>query len=165
MTVIVSRILPVALLALVLAGCNRNPAQNTPADAAPPQAQPAAVPVPAEAAQAPAPIPPLTELQVQRVDSVMLSRPQNTPGSIVIRSAGTVVSTGWTGPRLSPVADPNAAASIKIFSLVATSPPQSDETRAAASIEAELTLDALPPEVKTIRVVSATNAVSAPIVQ
>jgi hypothetical protein len=166
MTLTASRILCAVLLTLALAGCNRNPAENTQSQVdATPQVQPAPAPAPAKAAQAPAPIPPSTELQVQRIDSVMLSRPPNAPGSIVIRVAGTVVSPGWTEPKLSPVEDPNAAPSIKIFSLVATSPSMPEEARAATSVETELTVGDLPPEVKTIRVVSATNAVAAPIAQ
>jgi hypothetical protein len=160
-----SRVLFAAMLTLALVACNRQPAQNQTQTEAPASAQQGAAPAPAQAANQPAPIPPLTELQVQRVDSVMLSRPLNAPDSIIIRVAGTVVSAGWTEPKLSPLEDPNGPPAIRVFSFVATSPPMPDDARAAAAVETELRVDALPPEVRTIRVVSATNAVSAPIVQ
>src|SRR5215813_1856813 len=106
-------------IVLTLAGCNRSPSQ-----------QPAPPPVPAapEVAPAPAPqpppppaIPPATELPLNSVDSVMLSRPQDEPASIIIHVSGTAVSSGWTGAKLAE--DPDGGdASVKTYKFVATSP-------------------------------------------
>jgi hypothetical protein len=165
-----SRILLVATLTLALFACNRQQAQNpspTEAESAAPAApdQHDAVPPPAAVANQPAPIAPATELQVDRVTSVMVSRAPNAPDSIIIHAAGTVVSPGWSDAKLALIEDPNAVPTIKAFSFVATSPEMPDEKRAPAAVETELRVDALPAEVQTIRIVSATNAVSAPIVQ
>jgi hypothetical protein len=166
MTLTVSRIVVATMLALAIAGCNRNSADNTQSQTeATGSIQPAAPPPPAETANTPAPIPPSTEVQVDKVTSVMLSRPPKAPDSIIIRAAGAVVSAGWTEAKLVPVEDPNAAPNIRIFSFVATSPAMPDDARAIETVEVELTVDMVPAEVKTIRVVSATNMISAPIVQ
>src|SRR5262245_27294651 len=85
----------VVVLALALIGCNQNTAATEATEPAPgavasvePQAP---LPPPVET---PAPIPPSTEAQVNSVDSVMLSRPQDAPNSMIIRVLGTTVSGG-----------------------------------------------------------------------
>ena len=169
----ICRILLFTTLTLAFAACNRQQAQDPSSTT---QVEPAApdqnaAPAPAVAnqlaavANQPAPIPPSTELQVDRVTSVMVSRPPNAPDSIIIHAAGTVASPGWSDAKLAPLEDPNAGRTIKAFSFVATSPEMPDEKHAPAAVETELRVDALPAEVQTIRIVSATNAVSAPIVQ
>jgi len=162
----VSRVLIAAMLTLVIAACNRNSADTTQTQtettgSIPPPASPPA----AEAQSTPAPIPPSTEVQVDKLTSVILSRPPDAPASIIIRVAGSVISGGWTEPKLTPVDEPAAAPNIRIFSFVATSPAKPDDARTPSTVETELRLDMLPAEVKTIRVVSATNMISAPIVQ
>src|SRR5882762_947611 len=134
----ISRILLIATLTLALAACNRQQAQTSSptqaestASAAPDQRD--AAPAPAAVANQPAPIPPSTELQVDRVTSVMLSRPPNAPDSIIIHAAGTVASPGWSDVKLAPIEDPNAVPTIKAFSFVATSPEMPDEKRAPAA--------------------------------
>ena len=107
----------------------------------------------------------MTELQVERVSSVILSRPPDAPDSIIVRVSGMVSSAGWTEPKLTPLDESLTNSSIRIYSFVATSPEMPEETSVEAPVETELQVDGLPPEVKTIRVVSATNAISAPIVQ
>ena len=56
-------------------------------------------------------------------------------------------------------------ATIKTYKLVATSPAMPDENRTPQAMEAEIRVESLPPEVKSIRIVSATNEISAPIAQ
>jgi len=161
----VFRILPLAVLMLVLAACNRNQSQqatNTAAPAAPAANAPA---VPPPAPPEPAPIPPGTEVAVNSVDSVALSRPQDTPEAIIIHVSGMTSSMGWTEPKLSPVTEEGSDPSVAIFRFVATSPPSADAGHVSQPIEAELRVAALPPEVKTIRIVSASNEVTAPIAQ
>jgi len=151
----------VAIL-LTLAGCNRSPTQQPAASPAPaaPEAAPAPVPQPPP----PPAIPPATELPLNTVDSVMLSRPQDEPASIVIHVSGTSLSAGWTGAKLAEEPD-SGDASIKTYKFVATSPEMPDENRTPQAMEADIRIDMLSPDVKAIRIVSATNEVSAPIAQ
>jgi hypothetical protein len=132
--------------AVALYGCNRD------------------APAPQEVAEAPvapaAPVvAPSTEMTVRTVESVMVTRPQDAPDSVVIQVSGTVPSTGWSDPKLVPV-DGNDPSS-RIFTFVATSPAATDADDVMEAVEANLQLDTLPAEVKTIRIVSSTNAVSA----
>src|SRR5580765_2093792 len=139
-----SRILLIAILPLALVACNRQQAQapssTTQAETAAPAGadQRDATPPTAAVADQPAPIPPSTELQVDRVTSVMVSRAPNAPDTIIIHAAGTVVSPGWSDAKLAPIEGANALPTIKAFSFVATSPEMPDEKRAPAAVETEL---------------------------
>jgi hypothetical protein len=105
-------------------------------------------------------------VQVNSIDSVMLSRPQDAPNAMIIRVLGTTVSGGWSVPKLEPMADAGPDASILSYQFVATSPEANDDTNTAPEqVEAELRVDSLPAEVTTIRVVAATNEVAAPVAQ
>jgi glucose/arabinose dehydrogenase len=153
MRVSVAIIFAVGAALIMLAGCNRNPAQ-TPASPQAPAATAPAAPQP----QAPPPIPPSTELPVNSVDSVMLSRPQDEPMAIIIHVSGTAVSAGWTDAKLAEEPDGGADNSVKTYKFVATSPDMPGEDHTTQPIE-------LSPDIKTIRIVSSTNEVSAPIAQ
>ena len=156
------RTLAIAAIAVALAGCNRNQAQNQPAA----EPAPAVTTAPLPPQPPPLlPIPAATELPLNTVDSVMLSRPSDEPMALVVHVLGTALSPGWTDAKLAEQPDDGADASIKTYRLVATSPATPDENRAAQAMEAELRVESLPPEVKTIRIVSATNEISAPIAQ
>src|SRR5579864_864538 len=117
-----SRVLPIAALATAgfLCACNRNspPAQPQPAATTPSTAVPAPVP----AAPQPPQIPPGTEVPVSSINSVMLNRPQDAPGSLIIDVSGAVSSTGWTNPHLVEETASNADPSVKTYKFVATSP-------------------------------------------
>lgn len=64
------------------------------------------------------------------------------------------------------MADGSSDASIMSYQLVATSPEAVDDANTAPEqIVTELRVDALPVEVTTIRIVAATNEVSAPVAQ
>jgi len=161
-----SRVRGIAVLVLALGGCNQNTAETQAPETAPPVAQtePAAPPPPE--IPAPAPIPPLTEMAVNSVDSVMLSRAEDAPSAMIIRVLGTAASGGWSLPKLQPVSDAGTDASIVSYQFVATSPEASDDANTAAEqLETELRVDSFAPEVMTIRIVSATNEISAPVAQ
>ena len=95
----------------------------------------------------------------------MLSRPQDEPAAIVIHVSGTAVSSGWTAPKLAEEPESGADASIKTYRFVATSPEMPDENRSPQPMEAEIRIEMMSPDVKSIRIVSATNEISAPIAQ
>mgnify|MGYP003344172884 CR=1 FL=1 len=165
MSSLLFRAAAVSALVLSLAGCNRNTSEN----ASQPDQTAATAPAAPTAAPAPAPeqkpeIPPGTELAVNAVNSVMLSRPGDTPNAIVIRVSGFTVSPGWTDPKLTPEEDTGGAAGVRTYKLVATS-PQMPQAGAEQPVVVELRIDMLPPEVTTIRIVSATNEVAAPVAQ
>jgi hypothetical protein len=153
---------PLIVLAIVLSGCNRNSAPQT--QPAPPPA-PAVTAAPAAPTPPPAAIPASTELPLNSVNSVMLSRPVDAPMALVVHVSGSAVSTGWTDPKLVENTDNAGDPAIKTYRLVATSPAMPDENRTTESLEAEIRVESLPPEVKSIRIVSATNDISAPIAQ
>src|SRR5206468_12798671 len=151
---------PVAAACAIPAGCNRNTA---PAPAQPAQTAPAAPATAPAAPQPPPPIPAGTELPVASIDSVVLNRPQDAPKSLVIQVSGTTASAGWTNPHLAEDAEAATDPSVKTYRFVATSPEPDEQNRSPQMVEAELRIDALPPEVKSIRVLSASNEISAPV--
>jgi len=157
-------VLVAAAVALLLVSCNKSPNENQAQQSAPATTAETG-PVPPAPPAAPPPVPPATELPISTVDSVMLSRPQDAPEAMIIRVLGTASSPGWTEPKLEAMSDTGGDASIKSYQFVATSPETPDAGTAMQPIETELRVDALPPEVKTIRIVSATNEVSAPVAQ
>ena len=157
-------VLVAAAVSLLLVACNRNPSESQSQQSVPaPTAE--SGPAPPAPPEAPPPLPPSTELPIGSVDSVMLSRPPDAPEAMIIRVLGTAPSLGWTEPKLAPMSDTGGDASIKSYQFVATSPETPDAGKNAQPIETQLRVDALPPEVKTIRIVSATNEVSAPVTQ
>jgi hypothetical protein len=95
----------------------------------------------------------------------MLSRPQDAPMAIIIHVSGTALSPGWTEAKLAEEPDGGADNSVKTYKFIATSPEMPDASGTAQPIEAEIRVDSLAPDIKTIRIVSSTNEVSAPIAQ
>jgi hypothetical protein len=166
MVLVRSTVLSIAVLVLALAGCDQNTVETQAPDTAPAPVAEAEPAVPL-AEPVPAAIPPLTELPVNSVDSVMLSRPQDAPSAMIIRVLGTAASNGWSLPKLEPMVEEGSDAAIVSYKFVATSPEAAsdDPNPAPEQIETELLVDSLPPEVMTIRIVSATNEVSAPVAQ
>ena len=162
-----ARFLVLTTLALALADCNQSPQQQsqTQTEAPAPITSAAPATAPQAAANQPAPIPPSTELPVDAINSVVLTHPSDAPTAIVVRVSGSTASAGWTEPKLTPSTDTGKDASIMTYEFVATSPEMPNEKRVAQPVQVELRIDTLPPEVKTIRIVSATNDVSAPIAQ
>ena len=93
----------------------------------------------------------------------MVRRTASSPGAIVVRASASVASAGWTGARLAPVEARDANERIRVFSFVATSPEMPGKDRFPQTMETEIRVDDVRPEMRTVRVVSATNAISAPI--
>ena len=83
----------------------------------------------------------------------------------MIDVSGTAPSAGWTNPRLAEDTESNSDPSVKTYKFVATSPQNEEQDHTQQTIEAELRVDALPPEVKSIRVTSASNEISAPVTE
>ena len=135
-------------LVLSLAACGRGGEEQ---DAAAPP------PPPPPAAAAPPPLAPNTELTVRTVESVVVTRPMEAPESVIIQVTGTVPSSGWTDAKLVPI--DGSDASVRSFTFVATSPAQPQGGTEA--IEAQLQIEDMPTDVGSIRVVAATNEVSA----
>ncbi len=142
-------ILTVTALALLLSACGQD--APVPAD---PGAEAEAVPAP------PTEIPANTEVPVQRVESVMITRPDDHPNAVVIMVAGSVTSDGWTEARLVPAAT-EPSATMRSFQFVATSPEHADAAAQPRPIEARVEFDPFPEGVETIRFVSATNELMA----
>jgi hypothetical protein len=104
-------------------------------------------------------------MAVSTVDSVMLSRDPDSPATLIIHVTGTAPSPGWTNPTLTPQNDASDNTTVRTYRLVATSPATPTSEEAPESIEAELRVDDLAPEVKTIRIIAGMNEISAPIAQ
>jgi len=162
---------------LVLAACDNKPSGLPPAPGAPiPEQSPVpappppllvpapAAPAPAPAAAAPSTVPLGTQQAVYAVDSLVVSRPDDAPKTVVIKANGSVRTGGWSDPKLEEMPDSDDH-SVKSYRFVATSPTASATIQALQGVEAELRVDTLPPKVKTIRVVSETNEISASVEQ
>nr|TFG54694.1 MAG: hypothetical protein E4H34_02030 [Hyphomicrobiales bacterium] len=144
--------------ALLVAGCGQD-APAPPADpfveAAVPQAEAEVTPpIPEEAT------PPSTELAVERVEGLMISHPADQPDALVIFASGMVPSDGWTEPRLIPI-NPDQTSGTLSFDFVAISPEQEAAARAPRPVEARLEIEAFPQDVEMVRIVSATNELTA----
>lgn len=161
---LVCRLFAVMVASAVITGCNQNAPPAQPQSA--PVAAPApAAPAPPPPAPQPPPIPPGTEFPVSSVDSVMLNRPPDSPGALIIDVTGTIPSGGWTNPRLVEDTAATTDPSLRVYKFVATSPDQASADQMPQMINAQLRIDSLPPEVKTLQVVAAGNQISAPVTE
>jgi hypothetical protein len=159
---LVVRIAWVLTVCAAVSACNRNSSPAQPQPAAPaPVAAPAAPP---SAPQAP-PIPPGTEVPVASINSIMLNRPQDAPGSLIVDVTGTTASAGWTNPHLSEDSEAAEDPAVKTYKFVATSPQTEAPNPSPQMVDTELRVDTLPLEVKSIRVISASNEISAPVTE
>ncbi len=145
-----SKMLLAITMCIAVAACGR--------DAAAPEAS--TTPAPDAAPAVPGIVPPATETAVARVESVMVSRPQEAPHSIRIQASGIVGTRGWSGARLVPIENVEGGKT-RSFNLVAMSPATGQGAGPTEIVEAELQLDMLPNGTEMIRVVGATNEVSA----
>lgn len=107
----------------------------------------------------PVQIPPSSEVIIERIESVMVSRPSEQPEALVVHASGLVGSRGWSRPRLVP-ADPEEASDMVSLHFVATSPEQETRVSEPQPLEARLEMPTLPSEVKSIRIVGVTNELS-----
>ena len=99
-------------------------------------------------------------LAIGSVDDITLKRSSTQSGAIVIRAEGTAFA-GWSGPKLEPMPDTTGDVSVMSFKLTGLSPKAATGDEPTLRLSAELVVDDLPQAVKKIRVVSATNELSA----
>jgi hypothetical protein len=156
-------IVALASISMLSAGCNRN--QTKTASEQPPSAPLAQPPAPSPGPPPPLPIPLSTQLAVTTVDSVMLSRDPDSPSTLIIQVTGTAPTSGWTDPLLTPQTAASDDMTVRTYRLVATSPAAPPSVRTPTTVAAELRLEDLPPEVKTIRITAGTNEISAPVAE
>ena len=106
------------------------------------------------------PVPPSSEVTIERIESLMISRPSEQPGTVIILASGLVGSGGWSRPRLVP-ADPDETTDIVSLNFVATSPGQEMRMSEPQPVEARLEMSAFPSAVEMVRIVGATNELTA----
>lgn len=116
----------------------------------------------AEAPVLPDSVPPSTEVNIERIEGIMLSRSTDQPGTIVIYASGLVSSRGWTNPRLVPAGEDEANDTLSL-SFVATSPDRETPPSDPQPVEALIEVSALAPEVESVRIIGATNELTAPV--
>lgn len=148
----------IALSAVMLAACS----QEAPVPAEPTAEDAVGVPVQmaVEDAAQPSVAPDATEMPIQRVDSLMISRLNDRDESVLILAAGSVNSDGWTDVHLAPVASEDDETT-RSFQFLATSPEASPTNPNPQRVEARLELPDLPPEVEMVRVIAETNELTA----
>jgi len=95
----------------------------------------------------------------------MINRAPDSPAALIIDVTGTVPSGGWTNPRLVEDTAATSDPSVKIYKFSATSPDQQSADQTPQMVDAELRIDSLPAEVKTVRVIAAGNQISAPVAE
>ena len=104
--------------------------------------------------------PPSSKAAIRRVEGLMISRPSDQPEAVVIFASGVVDTDGWTEPRLVPI-NPDETIGTLSFNFVATSPGREIPTRIARPIEARLDIEEFPLGVDIVRIVSASNELTA----
>lgn len=148
------------------------PVVNTPEPAPPPaepdDAEPAPAPAPAPtptaATPAPAPATPPTpaptseqKKQIYEILSVDVQVSPKPAATITVKA--TARSGGWKDIELKPLQTFAAEVGMRSYTLVGT-PPSGPSTQALSPVSVTITLDPLPADVKTIRVLGETNEVA-----
>jgi hypothetical protein len=100
---------------------------------------------------------------VASITGVMLNRPADAPGALIIDVSGMTPSPGWTNPRLAEDTENSGDPAVKTYKFLATSPQTEEQDHTQQMVDAEIRIDSLPAEVKSIRVISASNEISAPV--
>lgn len=95
----------------------------------------------------------------------MINRAADSPSALIIDVTGTIPSGGWTNPRLVEDTAATTDPSLRVYKFVATSPDQTSADQMPQMVNAQLRIDSLPPEVKTLQVVAAGNQISAPVTE
>lgn len=140
------------------------PAQPTP-EPAPAPAPVSAPPPPAVTTPAPAPAPtPAQPAAAQKkpifeIRGVEIQIQERAPPIATITVRGTARTGGWTNIELSPLQTFAPEVGMKSYTLVGT-PPDGMVTQALSPVSVTITLDPLPADVKTIRVLGETNEVA-----
>lgn len=95
----------------------------------------------------------------------MLNRAPDSPSALIIDVTGTIPSAGWTNPRLAEDTAETADPSVRVYKFVATSPDHAPAEQMPQMVDVELRVDSLPTEVKSVRVDSSSNQISAPVTE
>ena len=133
------------------------PVVNTPEPAPPPAEPDDADPAPAPATP-PAPAP--TSEQKKQIYEILSVDVQVSPKpAATITVKATARSGGWKDIELKPLQTFAAEVGMRSYTLVGT-PPSGPSTQALSPVSVTITLDPLPADVKTIRVLGETNEVA-----
>ena len=146
------------------------PVVNTPEPAPPPaepdDADPAPAPAPTPTAATPAPAPatppapaPTSEQKKQIYEILSVDVQVSPKPAATITVKATARSGGWKDIELKPLQTFAAEVGMRSYTLVGT-PPSGPSTQALSPVSVTITLDPLPADVKTIRVLGETNEVA-----
>lgn len=139
------------------------PAQPTPEPAPAPAPVSAPPPPPTVTTPAPAPTPAQPAAAQKRpifeIRGVEIQIQERQPPVATITVRGTARTGGWTNIELSPLQTFAPEVGMKSYTLVGT-PPDGMATQALSPVSVTITLDPLPADVKTIRVLGETNEVA-----
>ena len=148
------------------------PVVNTPEPAPPPaepddaDPAPAPAPAPTPTAVTPAPAPatppapaPTSEQKKQIYEILSVDVQVSPKPAATITVKATARSGGWKDIELKPLQTFAAEVGMRSYTLVGT-PPSGPSTQALSPVSVTITLDPLPADVKTIRVLGETNEVA-----
>lgn len=148
------------------------PVVNTPEPAPPPaepddaDPAPAPAPAPTPTAATPAPAPatppapaPTSEQKKQIYEILSVDVQVSPKPAATITVKATARSGGWKDIELKPLQTFAAEVGMRSYTLVGT-PPSGPSTQALSPVSVTITLDPLPADVKTIRVLGETNEVA-----
>lgn len=139
------------------------PPEPAPAPAAPPPSTPEATTEPAPApapapAETPAPAP-TNAANMKTVYEVVSVDVKTAGGGVTVTVKGSTRTGGWKNIELRPLQTFAPEAGMRSFTLVGT-PPDGPATQAITRVSTTITIDPLPADVKTIRVLAETNEVA-----
>lgn len=120
---------------------------------------PAAEPAPAPVAPKPAPAASNGQKTIYEVLTVDVAISKKNPPSAVITVKGTARTGGWSKVELRPLQTFAPEVGMRSFTLVGI-PPSGFATQVLTPVTAKITIDPLPADVKTIRVLSETNEIA-----
>jgi hypothetical protein len=120
---------------------------------------PAAEPAPAPVAPKPAPAASNGQKTIYEVLTVDVAISKKNPPSAVITVKGTARTGGWSKVELRPLQTFAPEVGMRSFTLVGQ-PPSGFATQVLSPVTATFTIDPLPADVKTIRVLSETNEIA-----
>ena len=137
---------PVIVQPVTPAPTTANPADTAPAAAPKPAAKAPSQPAPGQA----------TIYEVLTIDIAILKK---NPAAAQITVKGTARTGGWSKVELKPLQSVSPETGMRSFTLVGQ-PPSGFATQVLTPISATFTIDPLPDDVKTIRVLSETNEIA-----
>jgi hypothetical protein len=120
---------------------------------------PAVEPAPAPVAPKPAPAASNGQKTIYEVLTVDVAISKKNPPSAVITVKGTARTGGWSKVELRPLQTFAPEVGMRSFTLVGQ-PPSGFATQVLSPVTATFTIDPLPADVKTIRVLSETNEIA-----